>query len=134
VNRTAELRLLQAIAALACLVPLTAGTLGVVRGAAFSAGRMTAITPNLDSHFRYLSGIFLGVGIAFVHAVLGLERRGPLFRMLGGFVILGGCARLLSLIQIGQPNAGNVFGLCMELGVVPALMLWQWRVERRFRR
>lgn len=133
-NRLAELRLLKIAVALACLVPLTAGTLGVVRGAAFVANGQALVTSGLDSHFRYLSGIFLGVGIAFVHAMLGLERRGPLFRMLGGFVVIGGCARLLSLARYGAPGTGNLFGLGMELGVVPLLMLWQWRVERRFRR
>jgi len=126
----AERRLLQAAAAIACLVPLAAGTAGVVRGAAFAGGPPLA---DLDSHFRYLSGIFLGVGVAFASCVPAIERRGARFRMLGAFVIAGGLARLLSLVEVGVPSAGHRFGLTMELGVVPLLLLWQARVARRYR-
>ncbi|MDB5697046.1 MAG: hypothetical protein JWN21_2589, partial [Sphingomonas bacterium] len=52
--------------------------------------------------------------------------------MLGAMVVSGGLARLLSLAMVGVPGRGHLFGLAMELGVVPLLMWWQWRVERRF--
>jgi len=126
-----ERRLLQLAAALACLVPLSAGSSGVLRGAAF-VFRGTA-TPDLDSHFRYLSGIFLGVGMAFATCVPAIERRGERFRMLGAFVVAGGLARALSLVEVGAPSFGHRFGLAMELGVVPLLLLWQARVARRYR-
>jgi hypothetical protein len=53
--------------------------------------------------------------------------------MLGAFVIAGGLARALSLVEIGAPSFGHRFGLAMELGVVPLLLLWQARVARRYR-
>ena len=126
-----ERRLLQAVVALACIVPLTAGTLGVVRGVAFIKG--APALPDLDSHFRYLSGIFLTLGLAFASCIPAIERTGPRFRLLGAMVIAGGLARLLSWIIIGPPGPGHRFGLAMELGVVPLLMLWQARVERKSR-
>ncbi|HEX8525565.1 DUF4345 domain-containing protein [Allosphingosinicella sp.] len=121
-----ERRLLQAALALACLVPLIAGALGIVRGPAFLGGEQPSA--GLDSHFRYLSGLLLGIGIAFAALIPRIERRGPAFRMLGLIVVLGGLARLGSLVVTGMPGPGHLFGLAMELGVLPLLMLWQARV------
>lgn len=126
--RTIERRLLQGVIAVACLVPLTAGSKGVFRGAAYIDKAI--VTPDLDSHFRYLSGIFLMMGIAFVSTIPRIEQKGRLFRLLGAMVVLGGLSRALSWMEVGAPGGGNRFGLAMELGVVPALMLWQARVAR----
>lgn len=123
-----ERRLLQCAVALACLVPLTMGGTSVIRGVAILKG--AAAQPDLDSHFRYLSGIFLVLGIAFATCVPAIERKGARFRLLGAMVVAGGLARLLSWIAVGPPGFGHRFGLAMELGVVPLLLLWQWRVAR----
>ncbi len=125
-----EKRLLQGVVAAACLVPLFAGPSGVLRGAAWMAHG--PVSPDLDSHFRYMSGIFTGVGLAFVSCIPHIEIRGSRFRMLVAFVVLGGLARLFSWAQVGPPNPGNQFGLIMELGVTPLLGLWQWRFSRRY--
>lgn len=125
-----ERRLLQAVVALACLVPLLAGGAGVLVGPAFLAGVDPPVAADLDSHFRYVSGIFLGVGMAFVTCVPAIERKGPRFRLLGALVVAGGLARFLSLVEIGAPGAAHCLALVMELGVVPLLMLWQARVAR----
>lgn len=127
---TVEKRILQAVVAVACLVPLSAGSSGVLRGAAWL--NHAAVTTDLDSHFRYVSGIFLGLGLAFVSCVPGIEGKGARLRMLAGFVVLGGLARLLSLVEVGMPNAGMMFGLAMELGVTPLIALWQWSFARRY--
>lgn len=121
--------LLQAAVAIACLVPLTTGSQGVLRGAAML--KAPIVTPDLDSHFRYLSGIFLMVGVGFLSCVPRIEARGARFRLLGAMVILGGLARALSWAEMGTPSLGHRLGLAMELGVVPLLMLWQARVARR---
>ena len=128
---TAERRALQVVAALACLVPLIVGIQSVLRGVAYLKGAPVPVPPDLDSHFRYVSGIFLGLGIGFAYAIVRIERRTAIFRLLGMMVVLGGCARLLSLADVGVPSRGHVFGLFMELSVVPLLMLWQRRVARR---
>ena len=125
-----ERRLLQIAIALACLVPLAMGSLSVIRGVAVIKG--AAVLPDLDSHFRYLSGIFLALGIAFASCVPAIERRGGRFRLLGTMVVAGGLARLLSWAVVGVPGSGHRLGLVMELGVVPLLMLWQARVAHRF--
>lgn len=126
-----EKRALQIAVAIACIVPLFASTAGIVLGVAFLGGKPRPIPADIDSHVRYLSGIFLVVGIAFASCVPEIERKGPLFRLLGAMVVVGGLARLLSWLDIGMPGPGHRFGLVMELGVVPLLMVWQARIARR---
>ena len=123
-----ERHLLQLAVAIACLVPLTVGTAGVLLGpAALGAPAST----DLASHFRYLSGIFLGVGLGFASCVPRIESMGPRFRLLGLFVVVGGLARAFGLTE-GTPSLGHRLGLVMELGIVPLLMVWQRRVARRY--
>ena len=125
-----ERRLLQIAVAIACLVPLSVGGLSILRGPGWIA-HGASVPTDLDSHFRYISGIFFGVGVAFTTCVPGIERKGARFRLLGALVVCGGLSRLVSLLAVGVPGMGHVFGLAMELGVVPLLMVWQGRVERR---
>ena len=130
----AERRLLQAAIALAALVPLSMGLLSVVQGPAVLRGVMAPAPVDLDSHFRYLSGLLLGIGIAFAACLPAIERKGTLFRALGAIVIIGGLSRSVSLADVGAPGSGHLFGLAMELGIVPLILLWQARVARRFDR
>lgn len=130
----AEKRLLQGAAAIACLVPLSMGAASIIAGPAILSGIEDPPARDLDSHFRYLSGIFLMLGIAFASCVPGIEAKTARFRLLGAMVVAGGLARLWSAAEYGLPSAGHRFGLAMELGVVPVLMLWQARVARRFAR
>ena len=127
-----EQKLLQAAVAIACLVPLTAGAVGVVRGAEMIAGVDAPVPTDLDSHFRYLSGLLLGIGLGLASCVARIEEKRGLFGALCGLVVLGGLARFASLLADGAPGAGHLFGLAMELVVVPLLLLWQRRVARRY--
>ena len=126
-----ERSLLQAVVGIACLVPILTGLDGVLRGAAMF--KLATVPPDLDSHFRYLSGIFLMLGFAFASTISKIEAKGPRFRLLGTMVIMGGLARALSWAMVGTPGLGHRLGLAMELIVVPLLMLWQARVERQSR-
>lgn len=129
-----ELRLWRAAAFLACLVPLTVGSLSVARGVSALRGVGPGAPVDLDSHFRYLSGIFLGLGVAFAWSIATIERSAAIFRLLGALVVCGGLARLVSLVAVGVPSPGHRFGLAMELVVVPLLMLWHARIARRLPR
>lgn len=127
----AEKRLLQGAAAIACLVPIGMGAASIVIGPAILSGVGDPPVRDLDSHFRYLSGIFFMLGLAFASCVPGIEAKTARFRLLGAMVVMGGLARAWSAAEYGLPSAGHRFGLVMELGVVPLLMLWQARVARR---
>ncbi len=127
-----EKRLLQAVIALACLLPLIVGGQGVLYGPA-PFGHLTDVPRDLDSHFRYISGIFFATGLGFVSCIPAIERKGPRFRLLGGLIVVGGVSRGISLLAVGVPSQGHVLGLAMETIVVPLLMLWQWTLARRMR-
>ncbi len=122
-------RNLQIAVAIAGLVPLGAGLAGILAGPGFVG--QTAPVINLTSHFAYLSGLLLGIGLLFYGMIPRIERQGPRFRLLTLIVAIGGLARLFSLLTVGVPGFSMLFGLTMELVVTPLLCLWQWRVERR---
>ncbi len=124
-----ELLLLRIVVGVAAMVPIMAGASGVLLGPA-----MVGIDPvavSADSHFRYLSGLLLGLGLMFLSTVPRIESATARFRWLGAVVVVGGLGRLLGLLLHGAPNRSMLFGLAMELGVMPGLMLWQARVAGR---
>lgn len=123
-----EKRLLQIAVALAGTVPVAAGMAGVVFGEVF-VGDLANISS--DSHFRYLSGILLAVGLAFWSSIPRIEMHALRYGLLTLLVFTGGLARLAAIPTMGTPNGGMLFGLAMELAVTPILCLWQFRVARR---
>ncbi|HYI39861.1 MAG TPA: DUF4345 domain-containing protein [Allosphingosinicella sp.] len=123
-----ERRLLQAAVALGCVVPFLAGGSGMIEGPTFLRDVESPVPADLDSHFRYLSGLLFAIGLAFASCIPGIERKTARFRLLAFLVFVGGLGRLMGLVTSGMPGTGHVFGLAMELGAVPLLVLWQARV------
>lgn len=122
-----EKRLLQIAILLAGCVPVAGGLLGALEGArAFGAWPGYAA----DSHVRYLSGLLFAIGLIFWGCVPAIERRGAVFRVLTSLVVIGGFARLAGVFLAGDPGSMR-WTLAMELGVTPALCLWQARVARQ---
>jgi len=132
-NPATERRCLQAAVAFAGLVPISAGLAGILLGAqmvgvlALPEG-LRAVS--LDSHVRYLSGLLLGIGLAFWSFIPTIQRRTTEARLLTAIVFLGGLARLYGALRMGLPSGPMTFGLVMELVVTPLLCLWQGRVAR----
>ena len=124
-----ERSVLQIVVAVACLVPLSAGAAGIALGPAMvDAG---GVPMGADSHYSYLSGLLLGIGIAFATTIPHIERRTARFRLLTGIVMVGGLGRLVSLLLRGAPDKPMLAALVMELGVTPCLALWQTRIARQ---
>lgn len=126
-----ERRLLQAAVAIASLVPLAMGGLSILRSADVLKGMDPPFPVDLDSHYRYLSGLLLGIGLVFLASIPRIEQRRIVFLTLGAIIFTGGLARLWSLLDTGVPSAGHRFGLVMELIATPMIVLWQGRVARR---
>lgn len=123
-------RALQCAIGILCIVPLTASLAGILLGpSALGAG--LPITTDHDSHFRYLSGIFLGLGLSFLSCIPNVERKTARIRLLTGLVVLGGLARLLSLGVAGTPSPPHLVGLGLELFIVPTIAIWQARIAAR---
>ncbi len=123
-----ERSLLQLCVGVAGIVPVAAGIAGILRGPEFvNAG----VGIGADSHFRYLSGLLLGIGFGFWSTIPRIEANGDRFRLLSFIVVAGGLARFISLALIGLPPFEMRAALAMELCVTPLLCLWQWRVARK---
>ena len=129
-SAAAEKRLLQGAMCLVLLVPFAGGALGVLYGPDWL--HRGVVGRDLDSHFRYLSGLLFAMAALFASCVPNVEHKTARQRLLAILPVTGGLARLFSLLQ-GPPNRGHVTALCIELGVVPLLVLWQARVARRLR-
>lgn len=126
----AERRLLQLAIAVGGFVPVLAGLDGGLLGSGM-LGEGSGTDPALDSHVRYLSGLLLGIGLAYWQAIPTIETRTARVRLLTALVALGGLMRLIGIFRAGYPGHSMLFGLCMELVVTPLICLWQWRVARR---
>lgn len=123
-------RALQVVVALGSLVPIGAGGAGVLMGPRMIDAAIV-VPGDLDSHYRYLSGLLLAIGIGFASTIPRIELRGGRFRLLAGIVVLGGCGRLVSALTIGISSPPMMAALVMELLVTPGLVLWQVQVARR---
>jgi len=123
-------RLLQTAVAIGGLVPVGAGLSGLLLGPAMVAPAL-ASPASLDSHFRYLSGLLLGIGCAYWSTIPRLEQQTARFQLLTFLVVVGGVARLVSLCTVGLPDPPMLFGLVMELIITPLLALAQFRLARR---
>ncbi|HEY1503663.1 MAG TPA: DUF4345 domain-containing protein [Stellaceae bacterium] len=122
-------RALQVVVAFCSVVPLAAGAAGMILGPALITNG-AGDNRDLDGHFRYLSGLLFGIGLAYAFSVPRIERHRQRFLMLGGIVVLGGFGRLLSLLLRGTPSPVMLGALVMELLVTPSLTLWQLRISR----
>lgn len=122
-----ERRLLQAAVFIAAWVPIAAGLAGALDGARMIAG-VDVSNADLQSHFRYLSGLLLGIGVAFMAIIPTIERRSALFLALSGIVVTGGVSRLAFALIHGGTTMPHQLALIMELLIVPMLLLWQRRI------
>lgn len=125
-----EKRLLQAVLLILSLSPLGIGALGALGGPA-GLGEAGAAARDAASHFRYLSGVFVGVGVMLLAVIPAIERESRLFGLIAAAVIIGGLARLAGVAADGWPSIGHRVGLVLELGVTPGLWWWQRRLARR---
>lgn len=133
---------LQIAVGLAGLVPVGAGLAGVLQGVGMLGGPLPGgpllggpllggpAALGLDSHFRYLSGLLLGIGLLFWGMIPGIARHTRAFRLLTAVVVVGGLGRLYGVLVVGLPPGGMGAALGMELVVTPLLCLWQGRMAQ----
>ncbi|NNM73321.1 DUF4345 family protein [Enterovirga aerilata] len=127
-----ERRLLQKVVAVGGFVPVAVGLFGVLFGPTLTGD--VGLSVSGDSHYRYLSGLLLGVGLLFWSCIPAIEEKTGRFQCLTLIVVAGGLARLLGLGLTGIPSLAMLGALAMELFVTPVLCLWQARVARQHRR
>lgn len=117
----AERRLLQIAVAILGAFPVTAGFQGIIGGLGLSG--------DADSHWRFLSGIQLGLGAAFWSTIPRIEERADLFRVVTLITVVGGLARLGAALAV-WPSPGIWMAIAFELVLTPLVALWRERIER----
>ncbi len=127
-TRTNRPLALQLAVAIAGIVPVGAGLAGVLAGPSMLGIPWETAA---DSHFRYLSGLLLGIGLLFWTLIPDITRRTEAFRLLTAIVVLGGLGRLYGVFVEGVPPAPMIAALGMELVVTPLLCGWQALAARR---
>ena len=96
----------------------------MLHGEWFYGGNM-----QLDSHFRYLSGLLFAIGLGFASTIPNIENHKSRFQLLTMIVLIGGMGRLAGIFLNGIPDNPMLFALVMELVVTPLLCLWQRRIS-----
>jgi Cu/Ag efflux pump CusA len=124
-----ERRLLQQSVAIVATIPVATGLYGVLFGQALTGD---AVSISAENHFRYLSGLLLGIGLCFWSTLPSIETHTGRFRLLTLLVVIGGLSRLIGLALTGLPSLFMLGGLIVELIVAPVLCLWQTRVANRY--
>lgn len=124
-----ERKLLQQSVAFVATIPVATGLYGVLFGQALTGD---AVSISAESHFRFLSGLLLGIGLCFWSTLPTIETGTGRFRLLTLLVVIGGLGRLVGLGLTGLPSLFMVGGLIVELVVAPVLCLWQTRIANRY--
>ena len=127
-TRSLERTLLQVTVAVVGLVPVSAGVAGALWGPAMLNPGAGA---DLDSHYRYLSGLLAAVGVLYWTTIPRIEVMSGRFSLLTLIVVTGGLCRALGMLIAGPSSGWMLAALGMELLVTPALYLWQGRVARQ---
>jgi hypothetical protein len=127
-----ERGLLQAAVAIGCLSPFCFGLRGMIEEPAMLAGVDPGESaPDLLSHYRYLSGLFFGLGLVLLSCVPRIELRAARFRWAAGAILCGGLTRVLGIALGDAPSLPHLVALGAELTLTPLLVLWQAQVALR---
>ncbi|MEM0899777.1 MAG: DUF4345 domain-containing protein [Pseudomonadota bacterium] len=124
-----EVTVFRSIVAVLALIPISAGAAGVFYGLSFPGFDVVSQNANASSHFRFLSGIFLAIGVAYWTVALAMGDWLRRFQLLAVLTVVGGLARGLSIFADGTPSTGHQMGLFMELGVAPLLLFRSTRLH-----
>jgi len=110
------------------LLPLAFGTLGLLYGVHLYIPAEAA-TPKLDSQFRFMSALDVGLACIAWWFVVHIERHASFFRLVCLVVFLGGIGRVAAWISTGSPGPAFALVTAIEL-LVPLLIPWQSYVQR----
>lgn len=117
-----EKQLFQYVVGIAACVPVAGGLYGILAG--------TDADIDLDSHYRYMSGILLAIGLAYWSCIPRIEDMAARIRLLTVLVVAGGIGRLYGVIDEGAPSIPMRLALSMELVVTPLICLWHIHIKK----
>lgn len=119
---------LQVIVAVLGALPLAFGLLGLWAGVGLYIPAEAA-TPKLDSQFRFVSALDLGLCAIAWWFVAHIESHAGFFRLVCLIVFVGGVGRVAAWLSTGSPGPAFAVVTAIEL-LVPILIPWQAYVQR----
>ncbi len=110
-------------------VPLITGVIGMF-GVSDPLYAAVGLPTNalLDGNLRFLSGLWLGLGLAVFWLIPNIEQHTVLYRVLWIMIFLGGVGRLLSMVFVGMPPIPFIAFTALEIVGAPLFVIWQSRV------
>ena len=107
---------LQILLGIVSLICLLGGINLLSKGANSFLPKSIPTQPILDNLFRFLSGIYFGLGFLITWVVLNLHQISHLIYFIGIVVIFSGLGRLYSRIKVG--SAGKYFDYMMVFEII----------------
>jgi hypothetical protein len=102
----------------------------MVQGADAVPGGRAALTPSVDSEYRYAHALWFAVAPVIWSSLPRVEENGRVLRAVSAAVFLGGLARVRSWQASGRPHPVFVGATALELIGIPAVAAWQTHVAR----
>jgi uncharacterized membrane protein HdeD (DUF308 family) len=107
---------LQIFLGIVSLICLLCGLNLLLKGAKSFLPNTIPPQPILDNLFRFLSGIYFGLGILMAWVVFNFHQISDLIYFIGLVVIFSGIGRMYSRIKVG--SAGKYFDYMMVLEII----------------
>ncbi len=82
------------------------------------------VNATMDSEDRFYATLFLGFGAALIWCSRNLRARAGTLHFLLLIFFLGGCARIVSAVQVGPPNL--FFQILWALELILPPIFWYW--------
>ena len=115
---------LQILLGLVVLICLSGGLNLLLKGAGYFMPNKTPFPPYLDNLFRFMSGIYFGLGFLLTWVVCNIHQITNLIYCIGLVVTFSGFGRLYSKIKVGSAGKPSEMMMVFEiiLGIAIALL------------
>ncbi|UJR11724.1 hypothetical protein I4U23_015905 [Adineta vaga] len=131
-----QLLALQIVVTLSAIVPIFVGLKGIYLGPSGITLKPNQLFKSekyiieVDSHFRYISGYLLAMGIFLLRSVPNMHRDATELHRACIIVFIGGLGRLWGLFVTGL-EIGAVLATIVELFFFPIICYWQKQIQNQ---
>jgi hypothetical protein len=123
-------RALQVVLGVGGAVAVVTGLLQIATGPATLPGSPEA-GDTVDSELRFLSAFWVALGTVLLWIVPQVERQATVLRAAMAALFLGGVARAVSWMSVGEPHSLAIVLMAIELIAPPIVVAWQATLARR---
>jgi hypothetical protein len=123
---------LRALIALIGVVAVVAGLITVLAGADSLLG-VGQVDARIDSEMRFYAAFWVALGAVALWVSSRAEHEVGVVRAIAAAIFLGGLARVISIISVGEPHSSQLVLMGLELSIPPILVAWQMALQRASR-